>query len=101
MKAVISIPALALVLGGCVSYDGFVRVSGVREARADEVTACAYVTDISGKPSVYGPLAKQGMDYIRNKIIADARAAGANTVVFDEAPAGVPAYELHAVAYRC
>jgi hypothetical protein len=33
--------------------------------------------------------------------MADARDAGANTVVFDPVTPGADVYELHAVAYRC
>ena len=92
---------LAALVAACTSDPGFTGVAGVREATAAEVTACTYVTDISGSPSVYGPLATQGLKYMRNKIMADAQASGANTVVFDQATPGADVYKLHAVAYRC
>lgn len=92
---------LMAALAGCTSDPGFTGVSGVREAAKAEVAACTYVTDISGSPSVYGPLATQGLKYMRNKIMADAQSSGANTVVFDQATPGTDVYSLHAVAYRC
>ncbi len=88
-------------LAGCTADPGFTGVSGVREADAAAVAACAYVSDIGMTPGVYGPLATQGLKYARNKIMAEAQAAGANTVVFDQATPGADIYKLHAVAYRC
>jgi len=93
--------AAALALAACTTDPGITGVSGVREARADEVGQCTYLTDIRMTPSVFGPLANQGQRYARNKIMADARDAGANTVVFDQATPGADIYQLHAVAYRC
>lgn len=96
-------PAALLLAGlaGCNRDPGFVGVAGVRAAEAAEVAQCAYVSDIRGTPSVFGPLADQGVKYMRNQIMADARDAGANTVVFDKVSPGTAVYELHAVAYRC
>jgi len=91
----------AAALGGCTSDPGFTGVVGVREATGAEVAACKYVTDISGTPGVFGPLAAEGLKYMRNKILSDAGAAGANTVVFDQATPGADIYKLHAVAYNC
>lgn len=88
-------------LAACTSDPGFTGVAGVREAGPAEVAACRRITDIRGTPSVFGPLATQGLKYMRNKIMADAQAAGANTVVFDQATPGADVYELHAVAYAC
>lgn len=96
-------PAVLLVaaVAGCSRDPGFVGVAGVREAEATEVAQCAYVSDIRGTPGVFGPLADQGVKYTRNQIMADARDAGANTVVFDKVAPGSAIYELHAIAYRC
>lgn len=92
---------LAASLAACTQDPGFVGVAGVREAAAAEVAACSYVTDIRMSPGVYGVLADQGLKYARNTIMADARDAGANTVVFDPVTPGADVYEIHAVAYRC
>ncbi|PKP72984.1 MAG: hypothetical protein CVT84_15890 [Alphaproteobacteria bacterium HGW-Alphaproteobacteria-6] len=92
---------LLAVLSGCSNDPGFAGVPGMREAEAGAVGACAYVSDIRGRPGVYGPLADQGVKYTRNQILAEARDAGANTVVFDKVVPGAAVYELHAVAYRC
>ena len=101
MRRVWIIAAGLAAVTGCTSDPGFTGVAGVREARPEEVALCRRIADISGRPSVYGPLASQGLKYMRNKIMADAQSAGANTVVFDQATPGVDVYELHAVAYAC
>jgi hypothetical protein len=101
MRQVVLVAVVLAGLGACTSDPGFTGVAGVREATPAEVAACRRITDISGTPSVFGPLATQGLKYMRNKIMADARSAGANTVVFDQATPGADVYELHAVAYAC
>ncbi|MBC7140677.1 MAG: hypothetical protein H5U18_00695 [Rhodobacteraceae bacterium] len=101
MRRIAAIVFLAAGPGGCTQDPGFVGVAGVREATAAEVGACAYVSDIRMTPGVYGALADQGVKYARNKIMADAREGGANTVVFDPVTPGGDIYKLHAVAYRC
>ncbi len=88
-------------LAACTSDPGFTGVAGVREATPAAVVSCRRITDIRGTPSVFGPLATQGLKYMRNKIMADAQAAGANVVVFDQATPGADVYELRAVAYAC
>lgn len=95
------IATAAVVAAGCTQDPGFTGVSGVREADAASVAQCSYVTDISTTPGVYGQLATQGLKYARNRVMAEAQAAGANTVVFDQATPGADVYQLHAVAYRC
>lgn len=101
MKRIALGAVLAAGLAACTQDPGFVGVAGVREAAAAEVAACSYVTDIRMSPGVYGVLADQGLKYARNTIMADARDAGANTVVFDPVTPGADVYEIHAVAYRC
>lgn len=89
-------------LAACTSDPGFSGVAGMNEAEASEVTQCRYVTDLRMTPGVYGPvLAEQGLRYARNKIMADAKQSGADTVVFDKVVPGSDVYELHAIAYRC
>lgn len=100
-QAAVLAVALAAGLAGCMRDPGFTGVAGVREATAAEVAACTYVSDIRMKPGTYGLLADQGVKYARNTIMADARDAGADTVVFDSVTPGADVYELHAVAYRC
>lgn len=100
MNRLATLAALAVV-ASCTGDPRFSGVPDVREASADAVSQCRYVTDLRMKPGVYGPLAEEGLRYARNSIKLDARNAGANTVVFDAAPPGVAIYELHAVAYHC
>ena len=53
-------------------------------------------------PGVYGPVVTdQALRYARNKVMTDARNAGANTVVFDTVEPGSEVYLIHAKAYRC
>ncbi|MCV2863813.1 hypothetical protein [Defluviimonas sp. WL0075] len=92
----------AAALAGCTNDPGFRGVIGVREARAEDVLACRYISDISMRPSLYGPvLGQQALKYARNTIMADALDSGANTVVFDQATPGSDVYKLHAKAYSC
>lgn len=93
--------AVLVVLGACTPDPGFVPVSGVREITAAEAASCAYVSNISMTPGVYGPLAGQGLRYARNKVMSDARDAGANAILFDQVTPGADVYEVKAVAYRC
>jgi len=86
---------------GCASDPGLTGVSGIRDASANEVAQCTYVTDIRAKPTVYGVFADQGIVYTRNTIRASARDAGANTVVFDPVEPGAIVDRIHAIAYRC
>lgn len=93
---------IGLVVAGCTNDPGFTGVPDVREAMAAEVTQCRYVSDITGTPSVYGPiLGPEGLKYTRNQVKDEARKAGANTVVFDLVPPGAELYQLHAKVYAC
>ncbi|MCV2869834.1 hypothetical protein OEW28_14455 [Defluviimonas sp. WL0002] len=77
-------------------------MSGVREATPGEVASCRYISDISMRPSLYGPvLGQEALKYARNTIMADALDSGANTVVFEQATPGTDVYKLHAKAYSC
>lgn len=91
--------ALALV-SGCTD-PGFAGVGGVATISQAEAARCTYLTNIRGEPSVFGPLAQQGLEYTRNQVLASARDAGANAVVFEQVTPGEPVYELRAAAYRC
>lgn len=99
------VPCLAALVAGalsaCASDPGFVPVSGMREITAAEASRCTYVSDFTMTPPVYGPFATQGVRYARNRIMADAQAAGANAAVFDKVAPGAEVYQLHAAAYRC
>lgn len=101
MGRLIVLATTAVLVAACTQDPGFVGVMGVREADAGSVAQCTYVSDISMTPGVYGQLATQGLKYARNKVMAEAQAAGANTVVFDQTTPGADVYQLHAVAYRC
>lgn len=98
-----ALPALLAAMAALTACTdpGFTGVTGVREADAAEVAACAYVSNISMTPGVFGPLADQGLDYARNKVLEDARNLGANTVVFDKVAPGADVYRVTATAYRC
>jgi hypothetical protein len=101
MKTIPMAVAALTTLGACTQDPGFSPPAGVREATAAEVTDCAYVSDIRMKPGVYGPLADQGLKYARNSVMADARDAGANRVVFNQVTPGADVYAVAATAYRC
>ena len=74
----------------------------MREAGPAEVAACRYVTDITMTPGVYGPvLTERALALGRSRVKADAQAAGADTVVFTQPPAGATVYQIEAKAYRC
>lgn len=102
MRRIVGAVTVSLVLAGCTTDPGFTGVPEVREASAVEVVSCRYVSDITGTPSVYGPiLGPEGLKYTRNQVKDEARKSGANTVVFDLVPPGVELYELHAKVYAC
>ncbi len=101
MKPILTAMPFVAALAACTSDPGFTGVSGVREAQATEVAGCRYLSNISMVPGVYGPLATQGLKYARNKIKADAQAAGADTVVFEQVTPGADVFKVNAVAYRC
>lgn len=88
-------------VAGCTNDPGFHGTPRVRTAEAGEVAACAYVSGLSITPSVFGPLADEGLKYSRNKIMADAAGLGANTVVFDKVEPGTTVTKVIATAYRC
>lgn len=91
---------VAGLLAGC-DDPGFKGVPDVREATAGEVGMCRYVSDISDRPGVYGPLLSEGIKYAHNSIKAMAKDSGANTVVFEQVTPGADIYMLHARAYAC
>jgi len=90
-----------LALAACAADPGFVPVSGVREISRAEASQCRYISDFSMTPPVYGPLAGQGLRYTRNKVMADARDAGANAIIFDAVTPGGDIVSVHAVGYQC
>lgn len=92
---------VGVTASACSTDPGFTGVSGVREVDAAAVAQCKYLSDVSMTPGVYGQLATQGLKYARNKVLAEARDLGANTVVFDQTTPGADVYKLHAVAYSC
>lgn len=100
MKRTVLVMAALSALASC-SDPGFSQVGGVREIAQTEAAACAYVSDFTMTPGVYGPLAGQGLRYARNKVMSDARNAGANAIIFDQVAPGADVYEVHAVAYSC
>jgi hypothetical protein len=100
MRRVAAAALVSALVAGC-NDPGFRGVDGVRTAEAAEVAACRYVSDIRMQPSVYGPLADEGLRYVRNRIMADAQTLGANTVVFEKVTPGLPVGEVRATAYTC
>ncbi len=100
-------PTLFLLLAGtllaaCEPAPGLVGVPEVRVVSAAEVTSCTPLEIISTTPGLYGPVVgQQAIEYARNETLASARAAGANTFVFDETPPGEPVYLVRGTAYRC
>jgi hypothetical protein len=93
--------AASLAISACAADPGFVPVSGVREISQAEATQCRYISDFTMTPPVYGPLAGQGLRYTRNKVMSDARNAGANAIIFDPVAPGADVTSVHAVGYQC
>lgn len=88
-------------LAACVSDPGFRGVTGVRTITAAEAAACRYVTEIRATPGAYGPLAQQGLEYSRNRVLDLAKQSGANAVVFGQVTPGEMVTEIRATAYAC
>ena len=101
MKRTVLVLAGLVGFAACTSDPGFSTVGGVREITTAEAASCSYISDFRMTPGVYGPLAGQGLRYARNKVMFDARNAGANAILFDKVAPGADVYEVHAVAYRC
>ena len=77
-------------------------VAGIREAQASEITNCAFVGNVIGKPEAFGPLTSLGIQGARKAALEKGAELGGNTVVFDPIPVGnVPVTELPARVYRC
>jgi hypothetical protein len=87
-------------LAGC-NDPGFTGTAAVREITAAEAVSCRYVTDVRMRPGVYGPLAQQGLEYARNRVLADVAQAGANAIVFAPVSPGAPVTEVTGTAYAC
>ena len=101
MKTLSALAGAVLVLAAC-NDPGFRGVTGVRTAEASEVGSCRFVSTITMKPGVYGPvLGDQGIKYARNKVLDSARESGANTVVFDRVEPGAAVYLVSARAFSC
>lgn len=96
-----TLAATLLLTAACTDDPGFRGVSGVAEITAAEAAACTHLTSIRAQPGVYGPLAQQGLEYSRNRVLAMARESGANAVVFEPVSPGAMITELRAGAYRC
>lgn len=102
MKPLTQVLMMAVsALAACAPDPGLVPVSGVRDIAPAEAARCSHVSDFRMTPPVYGPLAGQGLRYARNRVMADARDAGANAIVFDPVVPGADVLEIHAVGYRC
>lgn len=101
MKPYIFLALAPLTVTAC-NDPGFTGVTGVQDALPSQVTNCTYITDIRMTPGVYGPgLRDRALVYARNKVLADAKDAGGNTVVFAAAPEEGEIYLIEAKAYRC
>ncbi|MCX7888435.1 MAG: hypothetical protein N2422_01740 [Rhodobacteraceae bacterium] len=100
-----SLCALALIaasaLPSCTQPSKWGEVEGVAEAAPGAVAACAYVADITVKPSAYGVLESEGRAYARYQVKREARDGGANVVVFEPPRQGDDPYLVRATAYRC
>ena len=93
--------AALFLTAACTEDPGFRGVAGVAEISEAEAASCSPVIDIRSKPGAYGPLAQQGLEYSRNRVLETAKEAGANAVVFEPVSPGAMVTELRATAYLC
>lgn len=93
--------AVLLIAAACTADPGFRGVPGVSSITEAEAASCSYVTDIRAEPGAYGPLAQQGLEYARNRVLETARDSGADAVVFQGVSPGELVTEVRAKAYRC
>ena len=90
-----------LALVGCATQSTSSIPSDMRVATADTVTQCRVLGDVHGVSGLYGMFAEKALAKCRAKAFQQARALGANTVVWQPF---VPAYRLTSVsgtAYSC
>ncbi len=101
MERILLIGVVIGLLSACVENTGLRGVTGVRAITEAEAASCTYVTNIRSQPSVYGPLAQQGLEASRNQVLGFAKDNGANAVVFVPVSPGALVTEVRATAYRC
>jgi hypothetical protein len=92
------LPLVALLLAGCASTAP-VTLEGVQSADAGGVTGCRYVDDVAGSSTVGGSM---GLDRARLEALEQAKAAGANRVVW--VPLGQSGFgwvRVAGKAYKC
>lgn len=93
--------AALFLAAACTTDPGFRGVTGVAAITKAEAASCSHLTNIRATPGAYGPLAQQGLEYSRNRVLQMAKDSGANAVVFEPVSPGDLVTELRAAAYRC
>lgn len=97
----LALPLVAAV-AGCTTDPAAVPVAPVRVAQqASDVAQCRYVSNFRVAPGAYGLFKKKAVELARDRILKDAAASGADTVVFEDQAAGGIVTEIVAAAYAC
>ena len=91
------------LLAACQTPAIFRGDPAVAVARLDQVSGCAEVTRLTTTIGISGNIGReQALQLARNQTLAEAGAAGADTVVFlSGGPEDPRALLVEAVAYRC
>jgi hypothetical protein len=93
---------LALCAGGCATNSEISHVpADMKVATADTVGNCRLIGDVHGVSSSYGLFAGAGLSKARQQAFTQARALGANTVVWGQFETPYGSTSVSALAYAC
>lgn len=99
---IVALSLMTAVLAACQPASPLVDLSGVREAAPGEVSACTPVSVLTTTTGISGTIGRaKALEIARNETKENARAAGADTVVYENGAPGSDDLFVRAKAYRC
>lgn len=91
---------VAFCVSGCATVVSPTSLT-VREATAQQMASCRFIKSIAATSPFYGVFAGSAMRETREKILAEAEAAGSTHIVFGQSEAGYGSTTQHAQAFAC
>lgn len=92
---------LSLTLVACASQETSHTPYGMRVANMDGVKDCRFLGDVHGVSALYGLFAESGLSASRQQAFEQARALGADTVVWEPFTGQHGSTSAHGAAYTC